>query len=253
MKAEDLIEILRSHGIRIPVPVPVESSDPASRMFQVKVGARTAVPAWYRLRKLTHETGFYPVVCADPDGQVIGEPKENGPPVAEVIEQAEKVLPSEWFSGREQSDPEVYGDVQLGEWLEFEDDDDESLNWTVPFDALTKEPLDHVWILFVPTPHPWEVLAHLRYGGWNECPLSHEHVAIQRDWFYRFGAEIVTLSGDVVEMHVAAPPEDREKALALAKEQFVYTGGDLIFQGFGELRKLASCLVGQKNWYFWWD
>ena len=50
---------------------------------------------------------------------------------------------------------------------------------------------DRVVIGLVPTTLPWEALAHLRLGGWNECPTPAEHVAILKWWHERYGAELV--------------------------------------------------------------
>ena len=105
----------------------------------------------------------------------------------------------------------------------------------------------------MPTPRPWEVLAYLHYGGWNECPGPAAQVAVQRGWYERYGAELVCVSGDTVELRVARPPTTRDAALALAREQFLYSGGDLVFQGYETLRGLAGSLVGAETWYFWWD
>ena len=87
----------------------------------------------------------------------------------------------------------------------------------------------------------------------NECPAPEEHVAVHRYWFETYGAEIVLLSDDIVEMRVARPPTTRQAAEALAYEQFVYSGGDLVFQGTQTLLALASTLLAGRYWYFWWD
>jgi len=39
---------------------------------------------------------------------------------------------------------------------------------------------------------------------------------------------------------------------ALAKEQFLYCS-DIVEQGAGSIRNLASILLNGRAWYFWWD
>jgi hypothetical protein len=60
------------------------------------------------------------------------------------------------------------------------------------------------------------------------------------------------MSGDQVEFAVARPPQDREGALALAHEQFVYFT-DNVAQGTQRIEALAAALLGAHVWHFWWD
>jgi hypothetical protein len=78
------------------------------------------------------------------------------------------------------------------------------------------------------------------------------HVAFLKRWHEAWGAEVVGIAGDVVEMEVARPPKDRAAALALAREQFLYCA-DIVHQGVGSLEALGAILLGGKVWYFWWD
>ena len=76
---------------------------------------------------------------------------------------------------------------------------------------------------------------------------------MHRSWYERFGAEVVAVSGDTVEMRVTRPAGGEEACRALAREQFLYSGGDLVFQGAETLGTLASLLNGSGYWFFWWD
>jgi hypothetical protein len=98
----------------------------------------------------------------------------------------------------------------------------------------------------------FEVPLILKYGGWNECPPPVVHAATLRDWGQRFGAELVALTGDVVELAVARPPTDRAPGLELAREQYLYCG-DIVWQGTDGLETLAAGLKGGTVWFFWWD
>jgi Domain of unknown function (DUF4253) len=71
-------------------------------------------------------------------------------------------------------------------------------------------------------------------------------------WHDLYGAEVVGITSDVVEMHVAKPPLDRESALSLAKAQYLYCN-DIVEQGTQTLSVLAATLLEGSVWYFWWD
>lgn len=98
----------------------------------------------------------------------------------------------------------------------------------------------------------WQIFARLGYGGWNDCPPPHIHVALHRYWDQKYKTSILCLSNDVVESLVRAPVVDREDALDLAYEQHSYCY-DIVEQGVGTIGKLASSLLNGRYWYFWWD
>jgi hypothetical protein len=109
-----------------------------------------------------------------------------------------------------------------------------------------------VFIAKISTTKGYEVPAYVSWGGWNECPMPEEHVAVLRHWNEIYGAEIISLTGDVLECTVSRPPTDKEAAFRLAHEQFLYCA-DIVHQGVGTLFALAAQLMNSRNWYFWWD
>lgn len=129
---------------------------------------------------------------------------------------------------------------------------DEEPGLSVATDIQTRRPLARVHILLVPTQHGWQVPAHLRWGGWNACPPPEYHIAALRSWHERFGAELVGIDGDTLNIRVARRPRSRDEALALAREQYHYCP-DLIDQGVGTLSALAAGLLASDWWFFWWD
>jgi Domain of unknown function (DUF4253) len=72
--------------------------------------------------------------------------------------------------------------------------------------------------------------AYLRWGGWNDCPAPEYHVAAMRSWRDRYEAELVGMSSDTINLRVSRRPKTRDKALALAREHYVYCS-DIIDQG----------------------
>lgn len=108
-------------------------------------------------------------------------------------------------------------------------------------------------LLYVPTTKPWELVAYIPFGGWNECPDVQDMTAICKYWYEKYGAVPVTISHDVMEMRVPKPIK-KEESLQVAKEHFAFTP-DRVYQCTftGTLSEVADCLALSKIWYFWWD
>ncbi|MEE1125276.1 MAG: DUF4253 domain-containing protein [Acutalibacteraceae bacterium] len=112
---------------------------------------------------------------------------------------------------------------------------------------------EEVLLLYVPTTKPWELVAYVPFGGWNECPDVEEMTAICKYWYEKYGAVPVTVSHDVMEMRVPEPIK-KEDALEVAKEHYAFTP-DRVDQctATGTLSEVAECLAVSKIWFFWWD
>jgi len=119
-------------------------------------------------------------------------------------------------------------------------------------DVLSGKPYDRVHILIIPTTEGFEVPAYLNWGGWNECPPPEIHVAALRKWHEEFGAELIGLSGDVMNLRVERRPRTRDEAIKLAREQYKYYA-DIVDQGMNDISTLAAGLYASNWWYFWWD
>ena len=113
-------------------------------------------------------------------------------------------------------------------------------------------PLEKVQIVILPTDDSSTIPAYLHWGHWNGCPAPEYHIAALRSWRERFGAELVGLSHDVMNVRVQSRPPTREAALELAREQYVYCS-DIVDQGVQTLSALAAVLMESDWWYFWWD
>jgi hypothetical protein len=98
----------------------------------------------------------------------------------------------------------------------------------------------------------WETAAHLRFGGWNDCPDPAVHVLLHRIWAEKYGARLVTMAFDVIELQITRPIRTREEALEVAALQYAYCS-DIVDQGEGTLENLAASLIDATSWYFWWD
>jgi hypothetical protein len=146
-----------------------------------------------------------------------------------------------------------YGDAppeaELGEWPDVPP---LGTGLTVPFDILTGQPYERVYIVILPTQDGTEAPAYLRWGGWNECPPPEYHVAAFKSWRDRYGVVPVAMAGDVLNLVASSRPSSRDEAMALAREQYAYCT-DIVDQGVENLSNLAATLSTQDWWYFWWD
>jgi hypothetical protein len=97
-----------------------------------------------------------------------------------------------------------------------------------------------------------EALALLDWGGWNDVPPAPLLVAALRDWQARFGAELVAVNQDTLELRVSRPPATRDAAMALAEEQAAWCE-DIVTQGTETVAALAAGLLDSPWWFFWWD
>ena len=138
---------------------------------------------------------------------------------------------------------------EVGEWPTIAP---ASPQLSVADDPRSGMPLLRTHLIIVPTDDWTTIPAHLRWGAWNGCPAPEYHVAAPRSWRERFGAELVGLGPDVMNIKVARKPETRAAALDLAREQFAYCS-DIVEQGVGTLSALAASLMENDWWYFWWD
>ena len=89
------------------------------------------------------------------------------------------------------------------------------------------------------------------FGGWNECPLPEDHIAVAKYWYEKYGAVPAVITEDVLEFSVPAPVK-REEAQALAWEQYLYCA-DIVVQGCESIGLLADILSKSTTWFFWWD
>jgi len=137
----------------------------------------------------------------------------------------------------------------LGEWPS---ETGPSPGLSVIFDYVASKVFDRVFIALIPTNDWTTVPAHLCWGAWNECPPPEFHVAALRSWRDRYGAELVGLNGDTMNLMVKRRPQTREEALALAREQCAYCA-DIVDQGVETLSNLAATLMADDWWFFWWD
>jgi hypothetical protein len=199
---------------------------------------------WLRLRRLHERTGLYPFLVG---------PGDETPDLA--------------FMAENDCDPTAVerglamdGARRLAELAARQDTMSvEDLFLNPDLDAQPSPEPEFVWdkqetlVGLIPARAGYEVPGLLSWQGAVNLGLDGaDHVAILKRWHDLHGAQLVTLSFDMLELLVPTPPMDPREAAATAVEQYAYCP-DAVDQGVGSLAALAAGQVRSPSWYFWWD
>ena len=111
---------------------------------------------------------------------------------------------------------------------------------------------ENVILVKVPTKNPYEVLGYFGMGGYNDCPLPAEQIAVAKCWYEKYGAAPAVITYDEIEFYVERPVQTLEETKKLAVEQYAFCY-DIVDQCYGTFEKLADGLYKNIQWYFWWD
>jgi hypothetical protein len=241
-----------------------------------------AVDLWERLRALVPKTKRWPLLVGRPGEEELPTDEDQDCTTADILEAAEQIdaraLLNGWheqgvantreeavklesegshedaehFRSLLQGEPEYQG-IPRGKWPRNPDPTiaiaiGRPTSYGYGYDEDTKP----VTLALLPTAHGWEAPAVMKFGGWNANPPPPEHVALLRYWRECFGADLVVMTNDVIEMMVAEPPRTRKEAMHLARDQYHYCE-DIVEQGTYTLEALAGGLLRGEAWYFWWD
>lgn len=219
--------------------------------FPFRVLEVSGSEAVVKLAELEAEGEGFPVILGNAENlnRVTELFESNTVPVETLIDTARRIDPANWFVERQASDPEYY-EIQEDQWPE--EDPEAGAGLSSHRDVLTGEYFPKVNIAIIPAPESWMIPCYLGIGGWNECPDASEHAALFKYWGEKFGATVVCIADDVIEMKVTRPPTTRAAALELAREQYLYCA-DIVDQGTETIEALAATLLNAEVWFFWWD
>jgi Domain of unknown function (DUF4253) len=112
---------------------------------------------------------------------------------------------------------------------------------------------DRVAIVRVPAASAEELPAYFEWGGWNAVPEAQKIVAVARHWRKAYGAELVAIGPDSLEFTVRRQPQDHSAAVALLKEQYVFSSDSFVEFGRKYLEEAAARLRTGSFWVFRWD
>src|SRR4051812_34851399 len=123
------------------------------------VHGKDAEREWARLARQGKLEGFSPVILGAQKEveRIKGNMEYNEDSVEEILARAEKISAEEWFAAKS---AEFAGD-------EIEESDEEydapaPERLTVPFEVLTQQPHEEVFIAGIPTTMNWEIPAYLK-------------------------------------------------------------------------------------------
>lgn len=130
----------------------------------------------------------------------------------------------------------------------------EELNEMTAFVSYTEPGIQETILFEIPVKNPWELIAWLPMGGWNECPEASEMMAVCRYWYEQYGAIPAAFSHDTLEFVLEKPVEGEEVLWKLAKEHYAFCP-DRADQSTanGTIGEVADSLRQSKVWFFWWD
>lgn len=251
-------------------------------VYNLMTNGADAIKLWEQLRTMVAKTGYWPLIMASTEGvwlksdmavsdqisaswaaglkKYAGRSFDKKMGVADMILEAGiKLDTDDWLKKNRYPDP-TGGDDFLTVIAEITGQKIEksklkskpNTTFQSVLEVLSKKPLKEVVIALWPVNEGWQVPALMRYGGWNSCPMAHLQVAMLRRWKLKYGAELVAIANDIVELKVSKPPKTTAAALELAREHYTYCG-DIVSQGTGTLERLAERLKDGTVWYFWWD
>src|SRR5262249_4373977 len=204
------------------------------------------------LRREWATTGLYPILLGDQENldyieegyELAGDDERDTPA---IVARSRDVDAPRWLADRVAAAPEYYV-LDHGDWPTIAE----------PEMGIVAHRTHHghvkpsVFIGLLMLDAPWEAFAWLLWGGWNACPFPVEHCAVHRYWQERYGAEVVSITHDIVQCVVSRPPTDRRAALMLAEEQYYYCA-DIVQQGTNTIEALAASLLNSHYWYFLCD
>jgi hypothetical protein len=258
----DLEGQLKAAGISGVELAVLSRTDRGDVLYFTTSGGEGAINLWEKLRAMAGATGHWPVLLGDIEKLTglrdVG--RKNPESVAETLKHAQTIAVPEWFKkkqGELLAEFKKYNDGEApADWMPQEGEWPRNVlpgtRFSSPFVNFSETPVQNLGIALVPTEVPSEVVAFLEFGGWNWCPDNAEHCALHRYWEREFGAVVIAVTTDVVEMKVERGPNTRESAMSLAWQQYVYCA-DIVEQGTETIANLAATLLGGTSWFFWWD
>lgn len=258
-----LNEILKKNGFENELK-PLLFCDNSPPVLGYSIEGQKAIRSWNALRELAPEIGHWPIILGNQ------EDIDINPGYCPNYERPE--LPKDWFAYRRTPNfwedrlrPLIQGlsdkGISIPPYLMRTYEpvkrkpvclQPEQCEPRDVFVALHSKEQSDIFIAFLPIEHSWRAAQSRGFGGFNSCPYPVEHAAVHREWFERFGAEVVTITRDMVEMRVTKPPTTWREAFELAEDQELYAEFDQM-EELCTTESLAASLLNAPCWSFWWD
>ena len=222
-------------------------------LFEKEKDGEKIFNTWKELSEQGKKEGFFPliIVCDDLICEMFEFAAEDYGTREQILQEAQTLdvskLFEKWYNERAADADSGEEIVDFGEFIECDPSD--SFTSCTDFNG---RPHSAVIIAKIPAKNPWELAAWVPVGACNYDQSPLEHIAVFKYWYEKYGAVPGLVTFEVWEMFATKPPTTDETSEVLAWEQFKFCP-DIVEQGVGTLRALASSLKNSSCWYFWWD
>lgn len=105
----------------------------------------------------------------------------------------------------------------------------------------------------IPTTNPADVPALIGWYGATNYYGPGEVSFVLRSWQARFGAELIRMGFDYIEVAVRKPARTMKEALSVVAEQFAVCPDQVVQGDYDTVGAYARSLIGATTWYCWWD
>jgi hypothetical protein len=243
---EEIARRLAGAGVETP---PLESLYLVDGVTAAGFGSsgQEAVDWWRRLNAAADRTGCRPVLI--PSVEEVQTFAEEGT-AAQRLAAVDEVDPARRLNPRGS-----WADLDANAQEEFLDrwpDEAERLEGFRLVRTLDGGPAP-VIVALVVAEHGWQIPTLLSYGNWNTCPAPAVHGVVLRHWYQTYGAELVCLARDGMELALARPPRTRSDAMALAYDYATYCLDGMSLYDADDVPDLAACLIDAEVLRLWWD
>ena len=209
----------------------------------VVVSGERVIEAWARLRALTEGNGLYPLVLGTPEDleELDSSRPDSLGSIASMRDAAARVDLDALIGAAPSAS------ANAGAWPE---DGEPNEGFALPFDPATDAPFDEIVLALLPCARSGDVPATLGLVSAGLPDVATLGAALAR-WHDAHGAEIVGVAGAMMELAVERPPQDRESALALARERSAICPA--LPASAGSLSALAATLLHSGSWFLFWE
>jgi hypothetical protein len=220
-------------------------------IYGLTVPSPQALDTVHTLQALSTQNGFWPVLGWEPrwweESEEYRRQVTSGSSAA-FLEEATCISPADWLVQQQAREPTLFSraEVDPGPWPKASHPQDTL--WFLQDAAMKGQ--THLPLALVPASRGWQVPAVVRFEA-GMVPTA-VHVALLKQWQEVYGAEVVVVLPDLLELQVLHPPATRAAAFELAWEQYLYCP-DCVIQGTQTLNNLAASLLNAPIWFFWWD
>lgn len=113
--------------------------------------------------------------------------------------------------------------------------------------------MEEVVLFQIPVKNPWELIAWIPTGGWNECLNPKEMMAVAKYWYEQYGAVPAVFTNNILEFYLGKAVSS-DAVTVLASEHVALCPARMSYgTKTHTISEIAACLLEEHIWTFWWD